>query len=433
MKISKKYFILIVIHAIIMFTVNIFINFGVKNVYGGILYIFSILPIIICMINDNKLFTPLTSAIIFDFSFGIYSLHLVNNEELMSFNQYMVILTCIIIWECIALTSFSTRNDRKIIIEPQLNERSFKLMISCLFIIAVFFMLLEWKLAGGIPILRSDQETFRFTVSYTSLTHILAISNKVVVAIIGGYLVCKKNIEIKNDFLLIVMMIISELLMVGTAMRGEMIFGPAIIFIIYGIKHKIPKRYFFAAGIIAIIIIGLVPYVRMNKLYGTAYLNDLEKISEYKCIAIFIPLIQTFSSNFSILTKDFSVFPKLVVFGFGDYSILPSIPFLDLGKNLMNLQNSIFNKGFYGGLTATFLASWYADFGYIGMFIEVIIMALWINFVYKYYITKHSFLSLLWFSYTFYASLWLVYNNTFDIIYIIYCAVIWCLLKFKIQ
>lgn len=433
MKINKKFLMLILIHAVGMFGSVISIRVGTENIYSGILYIFSIIPLVICMIEDNKLFTPLTGAVIFDISFGIYNMHLVINEELMMFNSSMVLILCIIIWEFIAIISFGYQNKKEISTTIHVKEYSIKVLVSFMFVVAVLAMLLEWINAGGIPILRSDQETFRFTVRYNSLTHILAISNKIIVAIIGGLLVCKDKINIKKDFWLIALMIISELMMVGTAMRGEMLFGPAVVFIVFGIKKKIPKKYYVIAGIIAIIVIGLVPYIRMNKLYGVAYLKDLKKISAYKNIAIFTPLIQTFSSNFSILAKDFLIFPTIEPFGLGNYSILPAIPVVDLGKNLMNLQNSIFNKGFYGGLTATFLATWYADFGYIGMIIETIIMSIWINFVYKKYVTNQQFFTLLWFSYTFYSSLWLVYNNTFDIIYIIYCLVIWALSKLKIQ
>lgn len=433
MKINKKFLMMILIHAVGMFTSIILIRFGTENMYGGIPYILSILPLVICMIEDNKLFTPLTGAVIFDISFGIYTMHLVNNEELMLFDSSMVLILCIVIWEFIAIISFSYQNKKEISTTIYVNEYSVKVLITFLFIVAVLAMLWEWINAGGIPILQSDQETFRFTVRYNSFTHILAISNKVVVAIIGGFLVNKGKINIKKDFWLIVMMIISELMMIGTAMRGEMIFGPAVVFIVFGIKKKIPKKYYVIAFISAIIVIGLVPYIRMSKLYGVAYLKDLKKISVYKNIAIFTPLIQTFTSNFSILAKDILIFPKIESFGFGDYSILPALPFVDLGKDLMNLQNSMFNKGFYGGLTATFLATWYADFGYIGMVLETIVMAIWINFVYKKYMINRQFFSLMWFSYTLYASLWLVYNNTFDIIYIIYCVIIWGLSKMKIK
>ena len=215
-------------------------------------------------------------------------------------------------------------------------------------------------------------------------------------------------------------------------MRGEMIYGPAIVFIVYGIKNRISTKWYVLFALFGIIIVGFVPYFRMSRLYGTAYLESLNSIAEYKQLAVLIPFIQTFSANFSILTRDISIFPQIVSFGFGDYSILPAIPVLNLGKSLMNVQNAIFNKGFYGGLTATFLATWYADFGYIGMIIQTMIMAWWNNFVFKKFIKTQQFFTLMWYAYTFYASLWLVYNNSFDIVYIIYCILLWGISKSKI-
>lgn len=432
MKAPKKYFVMVCVHSIVTVGIIFLLGFGANSLCCGILYLFSILPLIACMISENRLFTPLTAAVFFDFSFGLYIAHFIKNEKMMRLEDMLVIAGCIFLWELISIKSLTIARTGKLFTEIKVKESSFKLMTICLFFIAVCAMLFEWIMAGGIPILRTDQETFRFTVKYSSLTHILAISNKIVVAVIGGYLVNKKKVSIKKDGYLILMMTISELMMIGTAMRGEMIFGPAVVFIVFGIRRKIPKKWFGAAAIVAVIVVGLVPYVRMRNLYGAAYLWDLKTISTFKGLAVLTPLIQTFSCNFSVLAQDLLIFPNTAPFGYGNYSILPAIPFMTLGKSLMNLQNEIFNQGFYAGLTATYLATWYADFGYLGMVFETVIMSVWINYVYKRYSNNRQFFTLMWYSYTFYSSLWLVYNNTFDIIYLIYCSVIWILSKMRI-
>lgn len=432
MKVSKKYFTIVALHSIIAMGIILLLELRLNSLCGGILYLISLLPLIACMLSENRLFTPLTAAVLFDFSFGLYITHFVNNEKMMRMIDMLAIVVCILLWELISICSLNSAWVRNRFAEIRVEESSFKLMIACLFFAAACAMLFEWKMAGGIPILRADQETFRFTVKYSSLTHILAISNKIVVAVIGCYLINKRRVSIKKDGYLILMMIISELLMIATSMRGEMLFGPAVVFIVFGIRRKIPKKYFILAAIIGVVIVGFVPYIRMSNLYGAAYLRDLKLISTFKSLATLTPLVQTFSCNFSILAQDFLIFPNIEPFGHGDYSILPAIPFVTLGKSLMDLQNQIFNQGFYGGLTATFLATWYADFGYIGMVFQTILMAFWINYVYKMYSKNRNFFTLMWYAYTFYSSLWLVYSNTFDIVYLIYCLVIWIMSKMKL-
>ena len=288
-------------------------------------------------------------------------------------------------------------------------------------------------MAGGIPVLRTDSETFRFTVSYSSITHLLAIMNKVIVALIGTYFVNKGGISIRKDFLLLIEMIVAEFLMVGTSMRGEMIMAPCIIFIVYAIKHKLSLKVYAVGFIVVLLFIGFIPYYRMLYSYGMTYVANMRTISLYPKYYMFTPLYQSLTNNFTILNLDFKIFPELKGFGYGKYSILPQIPFVDLGVSLMKIQNEVLNNNFYSGLTATYLASWYADFGGIGCLFITILYSKLTTFAYGKYLKNKSLFSLVWYAYTFYSALWIFYNSTFDFVYVCYSIVIWLALKIKLK
>ena len=314
-----------------------------------------------------------------------------------------------------------------------INSSCFTFIVTGLFLISVLSMLFEWKMAGGVPALRSDSETFRFTVSYSSITHIFAIMNKIVAALIGVYFVNKGFISLRKDFLLICEMIISELMMIGTSMRGEIIMAPCIIFIVFAIKKRLPIKYYVIGAVVALAFIGLMPYYRMINTYGASYILNLKSISTYPELYMFTPLYQSFTNNFSILNLDLKIFPEMRSFGYGIYVILPQIPFVELGENLMDIQNQVLNNNFYSGLTATYLATWYADFGYIGCIFSTILFAKITTFAYDKFVREHSLFSLAWYAYVFYSSLWMFYNSTFDFVFICYSLVMWIVLKMKLK
>ena len=432
--ISKKWTIISTIHyvlfvcAIALKSISIF-----QDLTAGILCLAVTAIYIYLVIIDNKLISPILADLIFDISFSLYVMMLVKEYYEMTFSQLLMITTCSYIWKIVSSASYTHINSSKVLKIGQksqrIRRRSFILIITLLFSISTVAMLFEWKMAGGIPALRSDSETFRFTTSYTSYTHFLAILNKIVAALIGAYLVNKGTVSIKHDGLLIAEMIIAEVLMAGTAMRGEIIFAPCIIFVAFAIKHHISKKICIIFSLIFLIFTGIFPIVRMYSSYGLYYISNLKAISVYPSLFIFTPLYQTLSNNFSILKLDFDIFPKLYPYGYGMYGILPNIPFANLGKDLFNIQNEVLNNNFYGGLTGTFLQPIYADFGYVGCIVGTMIVAGFVTYSFNKYYKENTLFSLVFCAYTVYESLWISYAQTFDIVFIFYIIIIWIILK----
>ncbi len=406
-----------------------------SSLTSGIMCITIALIVALYSLRNNKLFTPITASIIFDISFALYIMKLVTSYTDMKIGYMVCIVTCSFIWKFITVASygFNHHTKNRKIEQLKLSRSSFVIIVTFLFIVSAAAMMFEWAHTGGIPILRRDSETFRFTVSYSSFTHLLAIMNKIVTMLIGIYFVNKGKLSLKEDLLLLLEMICAEGLMIGTAMRGEIIMAPCVVFIFYAIKKKLSLKFYVIGGIAALVFIGVMPYVRMLTLYGSSYIISLRSISRYPDYYMFTPLYQTFSNNFQILNVDFSIFPEIKNFGYGMYAILPEIPFANLGTSLMDVQNEVLNNSFYSGLTATYLAEWYADFGYIGCFFSTILFAALTNYAYSRFERNHSVLSCVLYAYVFYSSLWVFYNSVFDFVFICYSLVIWFALKCKVR
>lgn len=436
MRVKKKWLISITIHYFLSLIVTFMASRNiVSDIAGGFTYFALMIPIIVLTIKENKLFSPISANIIFDLSFALYLMMLVKTYEAMNIEKLFLVVSCSFIWKLSIVTSKGFLSNIKVskLQTQRIDRKYFAVIISALFLVSSASMLFEWRMAGGVPALKLDSETFRFTVSYSSITHLLAIMNKVVAALIGVYLVNNGGISIRKDFILIVEMIVAELLMIGTSMRGEMIMAPCIIFIVYAIKYELPLKFYVIGVTVALAFIGFVPYYRMLHSYGISYIASMKSISVYPDYYMFTPLYQSFTNNFTILNLDFTIYPKLKNFGLGAYSILPEIPFLNLGSNLMAVQNEVLNNNFYSGLTATYLASWYADFGNIGCLAITVLYSKLTTYTYRKYLKEKTLYSLVWYAYTFYSSLWMFYNGTFSFVYLCYSLVMWLALNIKFK
>lgn len=418
------------------FLINIFFIFLestnlVDPAFSGFIIILNEFFFFVKIVKEEKIFSPIVVASILNITFGMYVMKLVENYYTMSFFQMFIIMISTLIWKILCIIC-----DKKVekFKEKELKlefQNGFKMLMFVLFLISTIAILYEWKMAGGIPIFRSDSETFRFTVPRSPFIHILAIMNKVIASLIGIYLINKEKIDLKKDLLIIIEMIIAELLMIGTTMRGELLMAPCVIGIAYFMKNKKTKKYYLTLSAIVLLVIGVFPLARNTALYGKSYTDSLKRISRIENLYFLTPMYQSFATNYSILALDFTIFPQLYNYGYGNYSILKEIPFVELGSNVMDVQNKVLNNNFYSGLTATYMASWYADFGYLGCIFSTLIYCSILNFAYRKYKKNKNTFSFVWYIYTFFCSLWLFYNSVFNIVFVLYSLLIYYSLKIK--
>ncbi len=433
--IRKSWFFHIGFQAVCMLIAVTLMEIGVLSSFAmGLIYLTFIVIQGLKALKEDLLFTPVTPAFVFEICFALYGMRLVKSYTELTFVSMIVIVICMFLWKYISLSSLGVKKQKTIQNKELrvISQGSFLIIVSICFAVSAIAICFEWYKAGGIPAFRNDSETFRFKTSYSGIVHIFSILNKIVALVIGIYLMDKK-ISLKKDFIFIIEYSAAMFFMYCTAFRGELILAPCVMFIYYAIRHKISLKVYIIAGILAMLVVGAWPIIRMYRMYGAHYFVGQKNISTYPRLFFLTPAYQTFTNNFEVLNLDLSIFPKIHPFGFGDYSILPQIPFVDLGKSLGSVQNEVLDNGFYANLTATYLASWYADFGYIGCFLATLLYCGVTNFAYKKCLSTNSRWAYVWYGYTFYTALWIFYSSTFDFVYICYSLVIYVVFRVKIK
>lgn len=382
---------------------------------------------ILFLLKERLLFSPSLLSDIYLLCMLIYQLKLVKSYKDLSFLCVFTILICMFFWkiiniyDCHTIKSNSKKNDFVF----NLNVKKFKRIIVILFVVATFFTLLEWQHAGGIPALRPDGETFRFTVSINGVTHILAIMNKIVAVFVLSYFICKKKISLFKDCVLFVILFLSTLLIFFSNMRGELIIILFSGIVLFYIKYK-PKFYkiiLFALPLL--ILIGIIPVWRKYGLYGFQFVLDQKAISTYPNFWFLTPMYQTFADSIRVLNIVIEMIPSRFNFGIFEYSVLTQIPFLDLGADLSGNIAEFTNNYFYSGLTSTYLGPAYADGGILGAILYTIIFAFWGKWAYKKYVSYRTYKYTLLYVFTIYQIYMLSYGTMMDLSFFVYYFLIY--------
>lgn len=392
--------------------------------------IISELFFVISIVNKKLIFSPIVLSDLLIICMLLCQLRLVKSYPEISYKAIITILLVAFVWRFINIYNSKTikRFSSNINFNLRIKENNFKIILSLLFLIAAFFMFLEWYVAGGIPALRSDSEVFRFKVSINGITHILAIMNKIVAVLASSYLICCNNKKI--DFIFLIIFSLSTLFIYFTSMRGELIVILFVISILWLIKKKITVMKVILALIPIIFIIALIPIVRKYGIYGMQYVYNQMDISTYPKIWYLTPLYQTLVDGIRVFDIVTEMYPNNFSYGFISYSVLSQIPFFDMGMNVSQNIAIYTNSFFYSGLTSTYLGPCYADGGIIGCLIYTIIMACWSKYVFIKFVEKQNFLYTVLYAYMFYNILMLAYGNTIiELSFICYYILIYSVCK----
>lgn len=397
----------------------------------GILMILITIVYIFNLAVDKLLFTPLLFPNVYLMLFGLYQLKWRLGMTIMQIENKSIIVFAMILWYFVA--SFSPEVFKGMHLKEmdfEINHSRFKAIIYVLAPISVGLLFFEWTRAGGIPALRSDSETFRMQVSQNGIVHTLALMIKVLGMLILVYWFTRNKHQNKGIGLSIIF-ILSLVLMYGTANRGELMFIPVVGFLIYAAKNPPRLSMLFVCGILFISVLAIYPAVRGYQMYGKSYFAQYAVVSRYPMLAGCMPLYGTLAYNFEILNRVMQTFPSVVPYGWGQYSIFCYIPFFDLGKELWVVQNEVWNTGFYGALTSTFMGTWYADFGKLGCIIGTMFYCGMSVYLYRKLIIRKNYKSLVLYSYTFYMILVGAYSNAFSFVFVCYFCLIVFVLNFS--
>ena len=402
---------------------------GIRESTSGILILFITCSNVFTLIRNKLLFTPLLFPNIYLALFGLYELKLRTGMTEMPIEKKLLITTCMLIWVAICIFSNVVFKRVPVYSDYRFNYPKLKRWLLFLAGISIMMMLYEWYRAGGIPALQTNSELFRMQVSQSGMTHTLAIMIKVVAVLIEAYWIAGKSKKQPKSRLFIFIYVIAFIMMWGTANRGEILFIPVLGIIILWTKYPPKKRTVIMFLILGLIVLAVYPAVRGYGMYGRSYFLQYAAVSKYQELGWFMPLYGTLAFNFEILNKLFMTFPKAVSWGMGEYTILCRIPFLDIGEELWIVQNEVWNNGFYGALTSTYMGSWYADFGIIGCCAGTIIICSINVFLYKKLVQERSFGALVLYAYMFYITLVGSYGDAFTFVTICYAILIWLVMR----
>ena len=381
------------------------------------------------LLKKKMFITPFLPAEVLLICFGLFKMNLVTTMRDMSVESSIIIILSIALWQfvcCLNKYNF-VRNEENLVFN--FVTVNLKIMTYGLFGISSLFMLVEWAKAGGIPVLQANSEIFRFSVSFNSIWHIIAMSIKYVPMFACLYFMAKGRVDLKRDKFLVVVSILSIILLIGTTQRGELLSAPVIILFAF-MAYKKPKlKSLMIPGIIVVLFMGVYPIFRGYNMYGNSYIYSIAQISNYREFWFLTPVYQTFAYSFHVLNRDFELFPAHLPFGYGGYTILCNIPFLNLHDSLGDVQNAAWNNNFYAELTPTFFGDWYADFGYLGCFLGMAIIAIMLNKIYSTYVKRRDAMSLALYAFNFYKCICMLYDNTFDFVWITYFLMMWIVFR----
>lgn len=400
--------------------------FRASSAVIGSLFGFSILLCSLIQIvwlgKRSMLMSCLTPSAFFSLCFGLYLISLDKTISSMSDTSILWMYISIAVWELITCwrldVSSGVIDANKL--QCNISPKVYKTVIVVLFLMSASTMVLEWIVAGGIPVLREDAETFRFTVSFNTYVHILAISVKFVPMLCVIAYLYFGRLWIKNNKSMVAIALMSIVLLIGTAQRGELLCSVALALFALMIFKPIPKRYIVLSAIIGGFILGFYPIIRNYAMYGDYYIHNMMAISKYPGVWFLTPLYETLAYNLHILNRLLDIFPVIRDYGYGAYTILQYIPFLDLGQSLSQVQNDVWNLDFYGALVSTAFGPWYADYGYIGWVFLSIFLGVLSTAAQNSMTRRRTPAAVAFYSYVLYNCFMVSYANTFDQIFVFY-------------
>lgn len=422
---KKDYFLLLASQYIVFFCLIFVrdISSSFELFYGVIVLLLFFIDVVY-LLRHSLLLSALAPSALFGLCFGLYLLRLDISIDKMDSFFVAVLIFAIAIWSFAALGLLKSKNCKMVKKQNDLSSRIYKSCIVVLFIISASAMLSEWIYAGGVPALRSDAETFRFSVSYNTYVHIVAIALKFVPAFCAIAYVYFGKKWMRSNRSIYLIAIVSLILLLGTALRGEFLCGVILPLFVLFAYSKIHIKYIVIAGVLIVVVLDLYPILRTYGLYGMQYINNMSSISVIPSLWFLTPLYETFSYNLHIFNKLTMTFPQLVDFGYSQYTLLSYIPFVELGAPLGQVQNAVWGLNFYGALVSTAFGPWYADYGVCGVIIFAFLLGAISAMIQNAFAKNGTPVWALFYAYFLYNCFMVSYANTFDQVFIFYSFMI---------
>lgn len=183
------------------------------------------------------------------------------------------------------------------------------------------------------------------------------------------------------------------------------------------LHHRLRITHLILLGIGGALFIGAVGFVRKITYFEQRDVEYEEVLQEIGYSARFPVLDQihnTVAMNFETYRQLTVTFPDFQPYRYGKQIFFPFYSLLP-GKQetLGEIQNRVWNTGFYGNLTSTYMGVPYVDFGVPGVLVFTLLVAFFIRLLYFRMKNYPTTFNVMLFSYFCYHLILMPYDNTF--------------------
>jgi len=366
---------------------------------------------------------------------AISQLRLSPNEQPWSLKFWLLLIIFFLLFGLIFKFFFKKFHQKLPLILPDFKEnfsRYFVIFLGFLTLAAVAVnAYILWKF-GTLPILSSRPDSFRFVINRKvfGLWEYIALLPRLVIPFSFYYLMAQKT-RGWVKWLLIANIIVGLVILSAYVSRLVLIF-PILLcyfsYLMFNLKSFNFKK-FLGASLVAVALVLIlsttIPAFRQSISYHDyvdpnaqsdpfAYIVALSGLHFPPALNFLAPLyiIPTFNLQALMRAVDFY---HLNNFYWGKYSLTALAPFFKLTNLTDWLVKIPFTDIFLSWwVTATYLFSWWADFGYFGLALAALFLGLILALAYAWAIKKPQFLSIMIFAYLSFAVIMTIYTNYFQ-------------------
>jgi len=305
--------------------------------------------------------------------------------------------------------------------EGQWNGRKFFLVMIVWMTAAVLCMVYEFKYKlGGAPLLSRSWELVRLysPEGYLArLIHLLGYSFMLQAIVLQVYLYSRRRLFTPGNLPFMAMLLAALGCAALWGSRHTLFIPIAAGVVAFHYLHRRLKiSHLILLGVAAAVFIGAVGFVRKLTYFeqrDIEYEEVLQNIGYSARFPVADQLHNTVAMNFETFRQLTETFPRFQPYQYGRqtffafYSLLPGKQ-----ETLGELQNRIWNTGFYGNLTSTYMGVPYVDFGIMGVVVYTFILAVFIRLLY--FRSRHypTVFNIMLYSYFCYHLILMPYDNT---------------------
>ena len=310
---------------------------------------------------------------------------------------------------------------RRKIVTGQWNGQKLFIVMLAWMIAAIGCMTYEFRnYVGGIPLFNRSWELTRLynPGGYLSrLIHIFGYSFMLQAIVLQVYLYSRKKLFSWQNIPFWVMLVTALGCAALWGSRHTLFIPIAAGIVAFHYLHKRLKlTHLFLLGIAAALFIGAVGFVRKMTYFeqrDVEYEEVLQNIGYSARYPVLDQIHNTVAMNFETFRQLTETFPerhdfqygKLTFFAF--YSLIPGKQ-MTLGE----LQNRIWNTGFYGNLTSTYMGVPYVDFGFAGVALYTFALAFIFRLIYFRMKNFPAVFNIMLYSFFCYHVILMPYDNT---------------------